>query len=218
MMPVKIECACGQHYAFDVEPVNGRMPSAVACPACGADGTASANDQISQQMAAQAVVATEASSPMPVRIVASQNPIRVTTSAVIASTPTRRTLLPGQVDRTQAEHEARAKAMWGDSKDEVTKYLMIQGFSHQEALDLVEPIFRERAAAVRNNGIRKILIGSAMMCVPIVALIIFLHIGVIPMKIFGLTLAVGFWGVWLVLNGIIMVVAPKTDKGDLADQ
>jgi hypothetical protein len=122
------------------------------------------------------------------------------------------------VDKTQAEHEARAKAMWGDSQDEVTKYLMIQGFSHQEASNLVQPIFRERAAAVRSNGIRKIFTGSGMMCVPVIALFVFLHIGVIPLKIFAITVMIGLYGVWLVINGILMVVAPKLEQGDVADQ
>lgn len=53
MIPVKIQCGCGQRYAFDVEPVNGRMSSSVACPACGADGTAAANEVIAQSLAAQ---------------------------------------------------------------------------------------------------------------------------------------------------------------------
>jgi hypothetical protein len=51
MITVKILCGCGQRYAFDVEPVNGQMPSAVTCPTCGADGTAAANDLIAQSLA-----------------------------------------------------------------------------------------------------------------------------------------------------------------------
>jgi len=43
MMELKVQCDCGQKYKFDVEPVNGRMPFTVACPICGADGTAKAN-------------------------------------------------------------------------------------------------------------------------------------------------------------------------------
>lgn len=218
MIPIKIECGCGQHYAFDVEPVNGRMPSTVTCPTCGIDGTTTANDQIAQQLAAQHVVVAAAPDPVPVRITTPQNPIRLATHATNTPTTTRRNLLPGQVDKTQAEHEARAKAMWGDSQGEVTKFLMIQGFSHQEALEVVQPIFRERAAAVRANGIRKIVIGSGMMCVPVIALIFFLHIGIIPMKIFGLTLMIGFYGLWLVINGILMAVAPKSERGDVAEQ
>jgi hypothetical protein len=46
MMPVKIQCGCGQRYAFDIEPVCGRMPDRVACPVCGADGTSAANQLI----------------------------------------------------------------------------------------------------------------------------------------------------------------------------
>ena len=53
MVPIKIECGCGQHYAFDVDPVNGRMPTSVACPECGMDGTDAANDGIVQYLAAQ---------------------------------------------------------------------------------------------------------------------------------------------------------------------
>jgi hypothetical protein len=95
---------------------------------------------------------------------------------------------------------------------------MIQGFSHQEALSIVEPIFQERAAEVRANGIKKIFIGSGLICVPIVALFIFLHIGVIPLKLFAITVMVGLYGVWLVINGILMVAAPKSLQGDVADQ
>jgi hypothetical protein len=50
-MPIKIriQCACGQPYEFDVEPVNQQMPCSVQCPDCGADGTAAANEQIRLQ-------------------------------------------------------------------------------------------------------------------------------------------------------------------------
>jgi hypothetical protein len=43
MIPVKIYCACGQKYAFDVQPADSQMPVAVACPICGRDGTGDAN-------------------------------------------------------------------------------------------------------------------------------------------------------------------------------
>jgi hypothetical protein len=56
MIPIKIQCGCGQRYAFDIEPVNGLMPAPVACPVCGADGTAVANEIIAQTLAAQPAV------------------------------------------------------------------------------------------------------------------------------------------------------------------
>jgi hypothetical protein len=48
MIPVKIICRCGQKYAFDVEPVHGRMPVPVFCPACGLEGTVEANQFIAR--------------------------------------------------------------------------------------------------------------------------------------------------------------------------
>lgn len=48
MIQIKVQCSCGQKYAFDVEPVAGRMPSAVQCPVCGEEGTAAANEMLAQ--------------------------------------------------------------------------------------------------------------------------------------------------------------------------
>lgn len=48
MITVKILCGCGQKYAFDVEPYNGRMPAPVQCPICKTDGTAAANQILAQ--------------------------------------------------------------------------------------------------------------------------------------------------------------------------
>jgi hypothetical protein len=53
MIPVKIFCDCGQKYAFEVQPVDGRMPVAVACPACGQDGTEDANQFIAKILKGQ---------------------------------------------------------------------------------------------------------------------------------------------------------------------
>ncbi|HYG35966.1 MAG TPA: hypothetical protein VEC99_14345, partial [Clostridia bacterium] len=56
MIPIKIQCPCGQRYSFDVEPANGRMATPIACPSCGADGTAAANEIIAQTIPAQSQV------------------------------------------------------------------------------------------------------------------------------------------------------------------
>jgi len=45
-VPVKIVCSCGQKYAFDVYPLNGRMPLPIKCPVCGVDSTAVADEII----------------------------------------------------------------------------------------------------------------------------------------------------------------------------
>jgi hypothetical protein len=51
---VKVVCNCGQKFAFEVEPVNGRMPVSVSCPGCGRDGTQAANDVLVQHFPNQA--------------------------------------------------------------------------------------------------------------------------------------------------------------------
>jgi len=50
LLSIKIFCACGQKYAFEVRPENGRMPVPVACPVCARDGTAQANDIIARNL------------------------------------------------------------------------------------------------------------------------------------------------------------------------
>jgi hypothetical protein len=251
MIPIKLECECGQHYTFDVEPVNGRMPTRVACPNCGSDGTAVANDTIARQLPSasspivrliepppSAPVATATSilpdsipsaiettieppaappalSPMRLAVAASSPQPAEATRPAPARRPDPRL---GLVDRNQAEHEARAQAMWGDTKEQIVSYLMIQGFSVPEANELATKLFKERAAAVRSNGIRKIIIGTGLMCVPVIALLIFLYIHIIPLKPFAITVMIGLYGFWLFVNGILMAVAPKSERGDVADQ
>jgi|SRR5579859_3324900 len=51
-MNVKIQCACGTKFAFEVEPVNGRMPMNVNCPGCNASALDLANAEIARQLAA----------------------------------------------------------------------------------------------------------------------------------------------------------------------
>ena len=64
-MQVKVLCSCGQKYSFDVEPVNGRMPWAIGCPVCSADGTAAANEIIARSMPSPAPTAPASLVPQP---------------------------------------------------------------------------------------------------------------------------------------------------------
>jgi hypothetical protein len=52
-MELKVVCQCGQKYKFDMEPVNERVPFAVNCPVCNADGTATANTLLTQTFLSQ---------------------------------------------------------------------------------------------------------------------------------------------------------------------
>src|SRR2546429_575 len=76
-MQIKIQCHCETRYAFEVEPVNGRMPMRVNCPACGTDGTDAANSIIQQQLAPITPVTPVASVPAPAR-----QPLRIAGAAL----------------------------------------------------------------------------------------------------------------------------------------
>ena len=218
MIPIKIQCECGQRYVVDAEPVDGRVTVAVACPVCGADGTAAANAAIAQAGSAHTTPDAAAAAPVRVTIPARIHVPRLATAPARPVETHRSVRLPGQMDHTQAEHEARAKILWGDPPKEVLKFLLVQGFSRDEASALVNELFRERAATVRGNGIRNIVVGSGLVCVPIVAFIIFMSIGVIYVKLFALTIMGGVWGLWLLIKGICMVIAPKSEPGDVGEQ
>jgi hypothetical protein len=217
MIPIKIQCGCGQRYAFDVEPVNARMASPVACPVCGADGTAAANEFIARSLAAPVAGAAVPTGRVHVRAVASAPPVRIAAPAAAAATRTA-ALLPGQLERSHAEHEARAKILWGDPPDEVIKFLMRQGISVPEAQDLVAVMFLERTKTIRRNGIKKVVVGTALMCVPVVFFLVCMSSGILPLKLFAVTIMVGLWGAWQVLKGTIMFFAPKSEPGDVAEQ
>lgn len=62
-MEIKVICDCGTKFKFDVEPVDGRMPTRINCPNCGTDDTAQANDLIQQQLHATAAPPSATSPP-----------------------------------------------------------------------------------------------------------------------------------------------------------
>ncbi|HEX4342448.1 MAG TPA: hypothetical protein VH255_03605 [Verrucomicrobiae bacterium] len=205
MIPIKIQCGCGQRYAFDVETATGAMPYPVACPICGTDGTPAANLAISQSVSA--------SQPVPGIHLSPQDqvvPPPISPRRSVSNIP--------PVDPTQIGHEAKAKIFWGDTQEEVIKFMMMNGFSAHEATGVVQTMFRERTAAIRKNGMGKMMISVPLMCVPVVGFFVFKSIGYFPIKLFGMLILVGLWGVWMLLKGTIMFVSPKSEPGDVADK
>jgi hypothetical protein len=81
-MEIKIQCPCETRFAFDVEPVNGRMPVRISCPACGEDRTELANEAIRQQLAEAAGPAVAATSEpvSPAAPAPARQPMRVAVS------------------------------------------------------------------------------------------------------------------------------------------
>ncbi len=227
MIPVKVQCGCGQRYAFDVEPVAGRMPYPVACPICGADGTAAAEEIIARSIPSPVVatpVARLAAAPVATLQAAPVAALRAApvTLAVPVAAPARPSgsLVSSilQTDRSKAEAEARSKILWGDPPEEVLKFVLMQGLPTQDAVALVQSLVKERMATLRSLGIQKIVGGIALVCVPIAAWFVFMRVGVLPLKLFAVTVMIGLYGAYLALKGFFMVFLPKMESGDIADK
>lgn len=121
---------------------------------------------------------------------------------------------PYQVDRNQAEIEARAKISWGDPPMEVVKYLMMQGIPYEEAAPMVDAMFQERAAIIRKTGITRVVMGFGLMCLPVLTWLYAL----VSWKLLALTVMGGAWGLWMFIKGIFMIASPTTESGDVADK
>lgn len=107
--------------------------------------------------------------------------------------------------------------MWGDAPKDVISFLRAHGIDAAEAKSIVDGIFNERAATVRAEGIRKIFTGIGLMLVPVITVIVFLSVGYMPVKIVGFTVMIGCYGFYLLVKGLFMVLAPKSESGDVAD-
>src|SRR5678815_1843962 len=94
LIPIKIQCGCGQRYAFDVEPVGGRMPGPVSCPVCGADGTSAANMALAQALRGSTVAHARGRN---------QIGSAASDSGFAPLPPSARKRLPGQMNPEQAE-------------------------------------------------------------------------------------------------------------------
>ncbi len=123
------------------------------------------------------------------------------------------------IDRNQVEIEARAKTLWGDPREEVVKYLMMQGINAVEATEIAAGLFAERTTIIRGAGVKKILISLPLMAFPFVSWIVCaIAFHMVPLKIWALTVAAGIYGLYCLLKGLIMFLSPGSEPGDVSDK
>src|SRR5690349_11043902 len=124
-----------------------------------------------------------------------------------------------QMDRDQVETEARAKTFWGDSREEVIKYIMMQGINAAEATELSEGLFAERAQIIRGAGVKKVIIGIPLIALPIVLWFVFLAtLRFVPIKLWALTCMAGLYGMYCLFKGLIMFFSPNSEPGDCSEK
>ena len=114
--------------------------------------------------------------------------------------------------------EARAKISWGDSPQDVLKYLMINGLSYEEANEFVNDLFNQRAAAIRSRGVAYTFGGALVVCVPIAFWLICLRTGILLPRTLVVTIGIGLIGLGVLIKGLFMIFAPKSTSGDVSEQ
>ena len=123
------------------------------------------------------------------------------------------------IDRHQVECEARAKMLWGDSREEVVKFLMMQGINATEATALAGELFVERCAIIRAAAVKKIFIGAPLLVLPVAAWIFFtVEFGFVPLKLWSITVMGAIYGLYCLLKGLIMFFSPGSEPGDASDK
>jgi hypothetical protein len=113
--------------------------------------------------------------------------------------------------------EARAKIVWGESSAKVLAFLQTKGVGDKDALALIEELMKERAASIREDGIKKTWIGALFILAPVAYYYASLFIGYWSLKFFAALIVLGAVGLAKLTSGLSMVFRPRAVTGDLAN-
>ena len=122
-----------------------------------------------------------------------------------------------QPDPVQVEAEARAKILWGDRQDEVIHFLMLRGFSSEDATEKVRTMIKERSRTIRVKGIVKTIGGTVLAGGSASAMVVMLKIGFFSPFVLGLIGLAIVGGLWILFNGLWKIIAPGAQSGDASD-
>jgi hypothetical protein len=108
--------------------------------------------------------------------------------------------------------------MWGDSREEVIAFMVVAGIGRPEATEFVDGVVSERAQSIRGSGLRRICIGIPLICLPVIVWFSISSMSSIRARGFGVTILIGLYGIWSLVTGLMMLIAPKTEPGDVAEK
>jgi len=113
--------------------------------------------------------------------------------------------------------DARAKIIWGESPEKVLAFLQMKGVGDKDAFALIEELVAERAASIREDGLKKTRTGALFVLAPVVYYYATRSMGYRGAKGFAVLLVLGAVGLGKLTNGLSMVLRPRAVKGDLAN-
>jgi len=117
---------------------------------------------------------------------------------------------------------ARAKITWGDSAASVRDYLIDHGVSAAEADAMIKQLVRERNAAIRAIGIRRVLIGAPLLFISILLTWYLISdeqtlYHRTTYRISGFLILMGLFGLWKLIGGLMFLLRPQADDESIAD-
>ena len=121
----------------------------------------------------------------------------------------------------QAKVEARAKIIWGDPPKQVILFLRTRGLSLAEAIEITDAAYAERVAELRAKGINQIIGGVCLLGVPWIGYVIasvFGSLSFLGMVVFGLSCAVGLYGLYLIITGGYTLLFPQAQDADADEE
>jgi hypothetical protein len=145
-VPVKIVCSCGQKYAFDVYPLNGRMPSPIQCPVCGVDSTTVADEIIA--LALKATLPPSPATPLPLPL--PSPPTLLSAPLTIRPRTLTGAMPPIEADTSKAEAAAwRQRALEAERRAEQAQAVTRANLAPHLAQVLKETVIQELAVQRR---------------------------------------------------------------------
>jgi predicted XRE-type DNA-binding protein len=116
--------------------------------------------------------------------------------------------------RDKLVREARTKMMiGGESMEQVTAFLKVKGFNPAEAMELAFGFHKERVSVVRSNGVKKAIVRLVLMAVPVILYFVYKSAGRFSIRRSIWAYIMGVGGAYMFVSGLIMIVAPKSEKG-----
>lgn len=113
--------------------------------------------------------------------------------------------------------EAHARIIWGESADEVKRWLGEQGLTEGQAGALVKASLKERYLEVRKSGMRMIFSGSVMLVGGVgLILVMWFVIRFIITWLAAIALMVALYGLSRLISGIWQLLAGRA-RGSVAN-
>lgn len=105
----------------------------------------------------------------------------------------------------------------GESMEQVTAFLKVKGFNPAEAMELAFGFHKERVSVVRSNGVKKAIVRAivrlVLMAVPVILYFVYKSAGRFSIRRSIWAYIMGVGGAYMFVSGLIMIVAPKSEKG-----